>query len=115
MPYLWSKTKWSKINNLSGAFLYSVFSRFRQAKFDNGGSILIKRKPIFATAQAAFKNDLDYKMVKLRLASNDLNLDLVPGILSRHSAKVLKLFQNKKYFLDFVDIWPLKKVYRFVH
>jgi hypothetical protein len=45
-------------SEISSVF-YSVFHRFRQAKFDYGGSNF-KLEPIFATAPAASKNDARY-------------------------------------------------------
>jgi hypothetical protein len=54
-----------------------VFHQFRQAKFDNGGSIF-KLEPIFATAPAALKkSSLLLKWSKLTqnnwLENNNLN------------------------------------------
>jgi hypothetical protein len=48
---------------------YSVFHRFRQAKFANGG---FKLEPIFDAAPAASKNEAGFKSDQSRLKNNHL-------------------------------------------
>jgi hypothetical protein len=65
----WPRPSWSK-------FFYSVFHWFRQAKFDNGGSIVSLSQSCYCPS--CLKNDARFKsgwnqLKNNHLANNDLN------------------------------------------
>jgi hypothetical protein len=79
---------------------YSVFHLFRQAKFDNGGSILSSSQ-FFATAQAASKNEARFKSGQKWFQNNQLaNNDLK----SLHRSKFPSKLLNTKCVWNLIEV-----------